>query len=350
MNNIARFTGKIYPDKTFSIGFCPRQKKKQVEKDYDKAYNDQFDSYSEIVNSRFGENERVTRKFQIPLQAESRFIKSSESSQKKSKGSKKYGQKGITRYGKKSVTNIALLLQKKYGRKRIGFGTATLPQLDFECLKTIQSNWGDVVRRFFQSMKRALKKRGVEFDYCGVTEIQERRYKKSGLMVLHLHWAYLSRGKNSKFYIEACEIRKLWYRTIARVLALHKRSLDLPLEAFKASIDCQVVKKSCSAYLGKYLSKGAKVVSEISEDLKEQLPSQWWFASMQCKKMLKDAIIRMDAKTSEAFFYGIEHYLHEGVVIFARFIEVERKELSGEYIKVGLIGALSQEAYNILSN
>lgn len=344
----AELVGKIYSDKSFSIGLKPREKKKQLDKQYDKAYSEQFDSYSEVKSLGFGQCERVTHKFQIPLQAENRFIKSQESSQKSQKKAKRYGGKGITQYGRKSVTNIALLLQKKYGRKRIGFGTATLPDIPKEMLTVIHENWGNVVRRFFQSIKRFLKKAAREFVYCGVTEVQEKRYKKTGVFALHLHWVYLSKGNSKDFWISANELRRLWRKTLIDIFKLNDIRLNLSIDDFKASIDCQVVKKSCSAYLGKYLSKGAKVIENLDESVRNQLPGQWWFACMQSKKMFKESIIRMDTKLCESIFYGLEHYLHEGTIVFAKFIKIEIKEKLGQYYTVGVVGRFSASAYDLL--
>lgn len=111
---------------------------------------------------------------------------------------------------------------------------------------------------------------------------------------------------------------------------------------FLASVDAQIVKKSASAYLGKYLSKGCKVVSSMQEAGYTDFPGQWWSASMQCKKMLKDSIVRMDAKTSEDIFYRLADYLEEGLVTWCNYIFVEH---AGEERCFGCCGRLSKKAY-----
>ena len=77
----------------------------------------------------------------------------------------------------------------------------------------------------------------------------------------------------------------------------------------------------------------------------QDFPGQWWSACKQCKDMLKEEIIRLDSHTCNDFFYRLEDYLHEKIITWARFVEVD---ISGEMRKLGLVGKLSKAAYEAL--
>ena len=114
----------------------------------------------------------------------------------------------------------------------------------------------------------------------------------------------------------------------------------------KGSVKLETIRSSAASYLGKYISKGSKVVKAMQDMGFDQFPKQWWSASMQIKKAFKDSIIRMDAMLCSSFFYQLEHYLHEKTIIWARFIEIQ---VGDSLRKMGLVGTLSQAAYKLIA-
>jgi hypothetical protein len=239
-NSIALFSGKIYPDRSFSLGRVPKPKKKTEDSQYDLKYQNQpdvdygavtdwltgamniggkFCSISEnpgavehvyqlrenseeqievlkevqkVKNGDFSNFRDVEVNLDLPL-----LVKSPKSSQEK-RG--RYGKHGITGFGKRFVKNACILLQQRYGKRRLGFATATLPDMGVSSLKVIISNLSDVVRRFYQKLRRICEKRGCQFIYVGVVEIQEKRFQTSGLPVPHLHFVYVSKASSSSGY------------------------------------------------------------------------------------------------------------------------------------------------------
>lgn len=351
------FSGKIYPDRTFSLGRIPRQKKGVAEKRYDSCHQEQFDSYTEVVQSYEGntycKHEFINRENESAL----RFIKAPKSSQNRGK----YGSEGITAYGRKCVINIAYILQERFSRHRLGFGTATLPNLTREGLEKCLENFGEIVRRFFQEVKRVFDRGNNEFLYVGVVEIQPRRFAKTGLPYPHLHWVYVAKERrNNPWYISASLLRSLWRRVVLRVLGKDAFVGDTSQQGFGASIDCSTVKKSASSYLGKYMSKGTTTVEKMQEAGFENFPRQWWTASKEAKKMFHDSIEIIDSDTCASFFYQLECYLHEGSIVWAKYIDITlcyphlnrhgRWEDFCESRCVGLVGKFSEEAYAALTN
>jgi hypothetical protein len=63
---------------------------------------------------------------------------------------------------------------------------------------------------------------------------------------------------------------------------------------------------------------------------------------MDCKELFKKSLIRLDSKTCESFFYGLEHYLYEGLITWAKFVEIE---IAGVLRRIGLVGKLSDFAF-----
>ena len=314
--------GKIYPDGSLTIGYNPHSKMNKPERDYEREHEAQYDYY-DTVHKDYRGTEVTTHRFFNKKLALDRLVKSQESSQK----SESYGSKGITSYGKKSVTNIALLIQEKYGIGRVGFYTATIPDLDVDDLKWVNANWGEIVRRFFQELKRVHAREGVPFDYASVTEIQEKRFDSTSKPYPHLHWvANCKKHKKGKFHIHTHELRYIWKRVLLKVVSLREDGAFLDHISFNASIDGQLVKKTCSGYLGKYLSKGCKVVEAMKEAGYVDFPKQWWSASMQMKKALARCIVHIPLHGCIEIFYNVDSWLEMGYLSWAEEIYINHAE------------------------
>lgn len=316
---MATMQGVLYPNGKFTIGFIPPPQKSESDIRYDKEQDRTEVLYSRWVWNYGRKEKKDFRAISHQLGAD-RLVKGSELSRKR----KKYGKRGITRLGKRVVENASYLLQRKVGRKRCGFVTCTVPPMPKTYEVAIAQNWGEVVRRFFQKVKRQLDKKNAPNWVVGVTEIQEKRYRKTGSIALHLHFAYPCRRKNrgTAWYIPAKKFRKFWKDSILEVL--NKAELIPPEEVdFNASIDAQVVKKSVSGYLGKYMSKGTKSVKAvINEGREEELPSQWWFASKLAKQKYKSSLVHFDDKKSKFLFYCGEQLIEEGLLSYFSYVEV----------------------------
>lgn len=194
------------------------------------------------------------------------------------------GEKGITSYGRNMVESACILLEKKYGRKNIGFGTVTCPTMTEEEAWAISARWADIKRVFFQRLKRDIEKKGGEFVYVSVTENQVRRSADGGFPCLHLHFAYPCRHKN-RYHFTPGEVRRHWSAALGNVIDSNRD--------WSAVENLQVIKKSCSSYLGKYLSKGAGDI----EGLKNNnplgiLPAQWWGMSRSLSRGIKKRILK----------------------------------------------------------
>lgn len=342
MTILRQFSGKVYPDHSFSIGSVPAPKIGIAEKRYEREYYDQFDSYS-IAEYNYNGYEVKTETWLDGRVKLNRFIKSPKSSRRP----KRYGQNGITGNGKRIVKNCALLMEREYGIQRLGFVTCTVPSTDSVRICVIAANWGEVMRQFFQKIRRRMQKLGFPDDLVAVTEIQEKRYRKFREVAPHLHFLYVCRRRSHdrNFAISANEMRLWWCESLNNVLKANGCML-LDYSQFGASVDCQVVKKSASSYLGKYMSKGGAVVKDIVDDgYGELLPRQWWTATNVLKKKYQKSIIHLDEAFCSFVFYNLGDCLADEWFSWVSYVDILIGE---EYRTVGCVGVLCDKQYALL--
>lgn len=377
------FSGKLYLDKSFTIGIVPKQKVKKQDREYERSVREQpdVDAYSltdwltETASIKgkfcsFHENpqpqnnqkclrqlskhdEELYREMEkvkdgdyskfydaTPPDASPLFIESPKSSRNLPKA---YGEHGITGYGKRVVKNGSLILEQKYSKSRLGFVTCTLPSFAEEHQRAINANWSEVTRRFYQKLKRQLAKISKPFIYTGVTEIQEKRFKKYGLPVPHLHFVYLCRDSSrSRYWLYVCQIHRAWNEALREVSKKLGYRYDFSDENKLASVHCKCVRKSSAGYLGKYISKGCKVVESMKEQGFHEFPKQWWTASMQLKLWFKLSIKKLSEDMCKALFNDAQIAYENGVLLSFKYVTIS---LAGIEKRVGISGILSEQAY-----
>jgi hypothetical protein len=228
---------------------------------------------------------------------------------------KVYGQNGITGAGKLRVKDGAAIMEQQYGRRSLSFATITLPPMQPKLFERACKNWGEIVRRMVEEIKRELVRKGAppEIVYC--TEIQEERYKKYGVVAPHLHlvWYAYDRvtktedGKR-KYAINADWLRELVKRILTKVVGVKKIKTN-------ASCDIQKVKKSAVGYLGKYMSKGGKIIETIKKDGKQSmLPRSWWGMTKELRVKVISSIKTIDNIGAVNLFYYADKLKKIGLV------------------------------------
>ena len=344
MNSLTFLTGKVYPDRSFTIGIVPQKKPRSQDKQYERAVRAQPETdYGALADWYEGTN-TIAGEY-CYLRDRPLFIKGLESSREKISA---YGEKGITGYGRRVVKNSCILLTKYWKKTNLGFGTCTLPDMHPDTLKCVLANWGEITRRFFQKLSRLYKKLGKHFYYVGCTEIQPKRLETYKMPVPHLHFVYKARSRDwQSWTLDASIDYGFWNDAVNEVLVKHGFFPLMGEYGHTGSFKLERIKTSAAAYLGKYISKGVKEVERMQELGYNAFPKQWWFACMQTKKMFKDSIIRLHACEASHIFYGLEAMLHEGIVEWGKYVELE---INGEYYKLGCVGTFSHDAYKCFSS
>lgn len=245
----------------------------------------------------------------------------------------RYGLRGITRNGKFKVLEGASLLQERY-RGRLGFYTLTCPYKDSSLIYEFNRNIGEIVRRWFQELRRFYAKVKTTFSYVSVCEIQSERYQRTGVPVIHIHYVapcYLP--GTTKWVLGATEIRYLWMRTLASVLGVEADT--------SPSVDAQVVHSSASGYLAKYLSKGYEAVEWIADIAPSQVPHQWWSMSANVRRCLRRLTTKLPEALIEWWFsnnnFDSDDPYH---LTYTKYIYVQWR---GQELKVGMSAQISKE-------
>lgn len=193
----------------------------------------------------------------------------------------RYGGNGITRQGARTVRCAAHLMQKTYGSGRLTFATVTVPDMPAPAMARLHENWNKVVELYRLNIRRELQDQDLSGEIITVSEIQEKREKKSGLPVLHLHSIWVGRKPYGGWAVSTKRHDDIWRRAIKAVLPKVRIS-------FKAAANLQEVHTSASGYLGKYMSKGAACVKALVEKgFGGWMPRQWWNCTRSLSRWVK---------------------------------------------------------------
>lgn len=250
----------------------------------------------------------------------------------------KRGSKGITTKQTDNVKEGCFLLEEEYGKNCLSFLTATLPAFcDRSELKLICLEWSDLIRKFVQALKRMLKERGYPVEMVWTTEIQEDRYRETGDVCPHLHLIMI--GKKHRYQkgyaIHFSEVRALWERMLSNLLGR-------PVTC-QAGTRVERPRKSLKAELGKYMSKGGKVVKEIIEDGKgDMLPSNYGGASDSLKAKIK-AGTKIETGDEVLKFLDAQEDMKQAGLLFYVPIIIYAPNL-GRDITVGFVGWIKDKA------
>jgi hypothetical protein len=259
------------------------------------------------------------------------------------------GLKGIGSKARRMVESAAKYLQDKCQRRNLAFLTCTIPNMQTKHLELVAANFNQVVRVFFEELKRLYERRGEEFEYVGVVELQEERWKKYRHPGLHIHAVFAGRSSIKKpWVVNKKEYSLLWERAIRRVVP------QIPLSTgFGASTRIEVVRKSASGYLAKYLSKGVQIVSEmLNEGFSNCIPHRWWSISKSLKKKVEETIIRGQSPEIAQVYQWIrfgssEYYYKYGYVREDR--EDENSRVLGFWCQLNSKGMSAISAMKLMS-
>lgn len=253
---------------------------------------------------------------------------------KQAKPLPRYGLKGITSKGKRIVRNACYLLEKEADKRFLTFATVTLPELEYEDMALIHENWHRAVEAYRREIRRELIKQGLPGEIIGVTEIQPKRWEKTGLPVLHCHFVWLGRERGKDWAVSTGKHDEIWERAVRTVLP------DV-IADFSSSANMQCVKKSAENYLSKYMSKGADSVAKVAESgLSNLLPKQWW----SCSRSLSRRI----ARELRIFSKGTQWIVDRAKMVdgdfFEYFVNIQVPGKTGELITVGYYGKMTNTA------
>lgn len=251
---------------------------------------------------------------------------------------KKRGSNGLSSRGRTVVENACFLLEQKYGRQNLSFLTLTVPAFKFpKDYCQIVEKWPYLIHRVTDWIKKKLKKAGLPTDYVYVNEIQEKRHEKFGIYAPHLHIVFVGRSLSGRggWCITPQDVRQAWTKALSSVVSG-------PFET-RAIENIQRVRKSCGAYMGKYMSKRSIKTANNPGDGKsganpaiQSLPS-WYGVSRALLKGIRQATIRIGYyDAAGAIAWGILRkpaaYVKAGFLLFGstKFIPISGSNSTGD--------------------
>lgn len=272
------------------------------------------------------------------------------------------GLQGISSKGKRKLRNAAAILEKKYGKERLTFATVTLPRLPEADREWLHQNWGEFVRQWQQEIKREAARNGepdLQIVLC--SEIQESRLEKYGEFYLHLHAVWCGRpAGNYRYYVTTETARNLTRRIILAIIARRvdkgcytvavqqqQRNETCPGQKQDTSrteidlviVDLKPVRKSVERYLGKYLSKGGKLLEKAKEmGFSNSFPKQWWNVTRKLSKVCEDAKQKIKRTLAEFIIDNHEELTKNKLLEYFYLVEIE---IEGAMRTVGGVGKLS---------
>lgn len=326
------YSGRVFPSGDFSIGIVPAPKQRPADEEYERTKG----RMARMVTrwQEYGVDYHEVAYLPEPCTSPPPNLVSGAKSAQRGK----YGSKGITGYGKKMVRSGAKILQEEWGVRCTGFGTLTLPSFSSEEMAIIADSWGILVKRFFEEFKREQRRHGGDERYVCVTEVQEARFKDSGELGLHVHFVYKARptAYSANWFISANWCRHTWRRILAN--RLDRLCSDIPTPR----CELKLVRKDAAGYLGKYMSKGGKILERIKEAMPAlALPKQWWGCDACTRGNVKDRIVRLDSVCSAALWARAMQLPLPAQIYFTKSIEIS-SDVYGVR-RVGVVGRVNYE-------
>lgn len=206
------------------------------------------------------------------------------------------------------VQNGCYRLEKIYSRRRLAFGTVTLPSLPDDYLLLLIADWSELARQFLQQLDREIARQSPRSrgHFVGVTEIQPERMEKTGIPCPHLHFVYPGHAGDWQWWVTADRIRSIWRSILVARLSRWLAPDQLPIVDVRAAVNCQRLKKSAAKEMGKYLSKGSCIKKVKDSGYSDFLPSAWWHCGRILSREVKRHIISAPLSILVAIRQGID--------------------------------------------
>jgi hypothetical protein len=236
---------------------------------------------------------------------------------------------GITRRAKRKVRSAATLLDENHGRGRLSFATLTLPVLSEREHLQVSKQWHYVSSRVREEIQREMVRAGLpSSEIVGVTEIQEKRYEKWGVVCLHLHLLFLGRESGEFWVIGPDKLREIWERVLSSPKVLN-RSISCP-----TGTRIEKLRTSAAKEMAKYLSKGVKIINLLIADGKQEfIPSAWYLLGRELGREVERKIERSQSYQVDVLFDNLWLLKTAGILDYRLVsFEVPDRVINGEVI------------------
>jgi len=202
--------------------------------------------------------------------------------------------KGLTRRGKRVIRDGIALLERKYGVRGLGFYTLTCPYDTPELIQEFNDKYTEIVRRYFQEIKREYERKNARFRYVAVHEVQPGRLRRTGNECLHLHYIAPAFCGKRRFVLDSARIRHIYQRTLGRVMSVPPDH--------SPRVGCELVRSSAAAYLAKYYSKGISNDGSGTPGGAVASLSTWYSVDRSLRRSIQSVYTGLPASVTDAIY------------------------------------------------
>lgn len=279
---LTRYRGKLYPSGDITL-YTPH-KDCTVKKDTTPNPLDAYDSYVD--------SDGKIQVFDSAIDNSPMGLSVATNSHRISESRARQGLKGISGSAKRMLRSGTAILGKIFPRRWITFLTVTTPAISEAENEIVNAEFPEMVRQLLQQIKRELERAGIKAEITYCVEVQEQRYRDTGIVALHLHLVFQGKlNDRSDYAITPARIDQFWRSQLERVL-------DRPVDVSAAN-KLETPKKPLEKEIGKYISKGGSLIAKIIADGKGHLlPKSWWGMTNSLNKRVKAAIVNLDSDTA----------------------------------------------------
>jgi hypothetical protein len=241
------------------------------------------------------------------------------------------GSKGITSKGRRMVKDACAILERDYARSQLSFVTLTLPTTNAIALQG--EEWSMAVRSIKRKILRLLHDAGLPDELVMVSEVQEGRGMRLGVFALHLHVVFVGRFPGQHWAITTSQIESKWRESCEAIVGKDESTY------WGASTQMVRVKKSLVGYMGKYLSKGCKMLAKVKEaDPYFECPRAWYNVTNTLRKKVWKSIQVVSGEAAEDFMEQLQYY-SDVLLKFQKYVTITG--VDGDEIVVGWYGYVS---------
>jgi hypothetical protein len=246
---------------------------------------------------------------------------------------RKRGLRGMTSRAKRSVRSKAKIMEMLYGRGRLAFLTATLPPLPGDERLKVCQNWPYLVRRFREEICRELERHGLHSEFLQVSEIQMKRYWKTGHVYPHIHALFCNKPEDShQWILTPKKVDEVWSRLLENIL---RREVDC-----SAACEIDRVKKGVGKEMAKYLSKGGGDIAAIVKAGKQAFLPQSFTSSSRNLTRMVEAQTKVEQGMPVDLIFDNRRMLEKIGVLKCRDVMVMLESRNGSPVKEVCIGVV----------
>lgn len=242
---------------------------------------------------------------------------------------KKRVAKTLTSRGKRYIRNACFLLESAYKVSGLGFYTLTCPYSSAGEITKFNENFPGIVKRFLEEVRRCYLRKGLKFSQVGVYEIQEKRFKTTGIPVLHYHYVSPCYECRGRFVLSSHQIRAIYARVIKNFTGIEP--------THKPRVGTEIVRKSSAKYLSKYCSKGSSIGDSSLLEKYGIVLSTWYSISRSLRIFINETTRPLSRATAYAVFGDCKRQIQNGDSTRIYPIEVDICREGDRKILVGFI-------------